>query len=70
MINDLYAYIDREMGARRMNQAELGKKCGHSQQVISKRLSQHKLDLNDLVTIFTLFDTDSETIVKFLKEKK
>ena len=70
MMNDLEAYILGQMKVRKLNQDDIGKVCGLSRQTFSNRLQHHSLNNQDLIRIFTLFDTDAETIVKFMKEKK
>ena len=70
MITDLYAYIYGEMRVNKISQEVLGKECGLSQQVLGKRLKNQTLDIKDLITIFSYFDTPEEKIIYFLKEKK
>ena len=66
-LNDLSAYIKRRMRAQGKNQADLGRACGVSQQVMSKRLKENKLSASDLVSIFQCLNVDTETIGKLLK---
>lgn len=70
MVNDLSTFIVRQMKANGMNQTDLAKACGHPQTTMSYRIREHQLSVEDLITIFTLFDVDAETICKLLKEKK
>lgn len=70
MLNDLSEFIKREMRANQINQAELGKLCGHSQQTMGNHLQPNKLTVSDLITIFTLFDVPPEKLAELLKEKK
>lgn len=69
MLNDLSVYITRQMRANGMNQADLGLKCGCSQQQMSYKLRTHNLYAKDLMTIFTLFNTSPDEIAKLLKEE-
>lgn len=68
MLNDLSDYIRRQLRENKINQSDLAKMCGCSQPTISYKLNTHSLDLNDLITIFSYFDTSPEELAKLLKE--
>lgn len=68
MLDDLSTYIIRQMKANGMNQADLGIRCGCTQQNMSYKLRTHSLDAKDLIVLFTLFDTSPEQMAKLLKE--
>jgi len=70
MVNDLSTFIIRQMKANGMNQTDLAEACGHPQTTMSYRIREHQLSVEDLITLFTLFDVDSETLAKLLKVKK
>lgn len=70
MVKDLSTFITRQMKANGMNQSDLGEACGHPQQTMSYRLNNGKLSVEDLITIFTLFDVSGEKLEELLKVKK
>jgi len=70
MDTDLYSWIQGEYKRHKMNQSQLGKELGISQQVVSKKIKNHDLSTYQLICIFSLFDTNPETISNLLKEKK
>lgn len=70
MDKDLYSWIEGERKRKGMNQTQLGKELGYSQQVISKKIHSRQFTTYDLICIFSLFDTEPDTISKLLKENK
>lgn len=69
MRSDLVKYIKSQMVINNINQSQLGEACGHSQQTMSNRLNNLTLSVDDLITIFTLFDVPAEQLAVLLKEK-
>lgn len=67
---DLYDWISGECRRHHINQTQLGRELGCSQQVISKKIINHDFSTYQLICIFALFDTDPETISKLLKVTK
>lgn len=67
---DLQAFIKGQMTMHNVNQSQLGEMCGHTQQTMSNRLNNLTLSVDDLITIFTLFDVPADQIARLLKEKK
>lgn len=68
MLNDLSDYIRHQMEEQKIKQEDLSIKLGCSQQTISYKMRTHSFNLNDLITIFTLFDTAPEDLERLLKE--
>lgn len=65
--NDLYKFIKVQMLLFDMNQTDLGKVLGESQQVISKRLKQHTLTIQNLISLFDYWQIDEETAGKVMR---
>jgi len=70
MKQDLVDYIRASMGSKRLSQSRLASQCGMAQQSLGYKLKTGNFSLDDLISIFTVLDTDPELIVKFLKEDK
>lgn len=72
MLRDLYGWIKGRMDLFDMNQTDLGKLLGISQQAMSTRLlglkaGEDTLKHNDLAIIFKRFEATDEEILKFMK---
>ena len=70
MDKDLYSWIEGERKRHKLNQSQMGKELGYSQQMYSRHINEYSLSTYDLICIFSMFNTEPETISKLLKEKK
>ena len=70
LLTDLESYVEGQRLVRKLRYEDLAQVCGHSRKTMTDRIKEHTLDNKDLIRLFTLFDTDAETMMKLLKEKK